>query len=221
MNTTPLMLEYKTLAIGYDQNHEAWLNRLADRMKPWFTALDKPLPAKLRIALGFTSMGKRSNRIGECWDNLCSADGHFEIFIRPDLVESPATMPGQIASILAHELVHAAVGITSKHGPKFAKVAKALGLVGKMTATVAGPLFIEKIEPMLIAVGELPHGRLNTGGLSTRAPKQTPRWLKATCPECGYIVRVSKKWLDAGFPICPTDHSEMLPDSIEGLRKAA
>ena len=116
MTNTPLMLEYKTLSIGYDQNREAWLNRLAERMKPMFTALQTPLPAKLRIAIGFSSMGKRSNRIGECWDNLCSADGHFEIFIRPDLIESPAAMPGQIAAILAHELVHSAMGLASRHG---------------------------------------------------------------------------------------------------------
>jgi hypothetical protein len=44
--------------------------------------------AQLRIAIGFTSSGRRSRNIGECWDKQCSEDRHFEIFIRSDLTES-------------------------------------------------------------------------------------------------------------------------------------
>ena len=33
--------------------------------------LGAPLPAQLRIAIGFTSSGRRSRNIGECWDNQC------------------------------------------------------------------------------------------------------------------------------------------------------
>jgi hypothetical protein len=29
--------------------------------------------------------------------------------------------------------------------------------------------------------------------------------LKAECPECGYTVRLAKKWADVGLPSCPTD----------------
>src|SRR3546814_5983050 len=74
-------------------------------------SLDAPLPARIRVAIGFTSSGRKGKAIGECWDNRLSADGHFEIFIRPDLAHAPDAMPAQIAAILAHELVHAAVGI--------------------------------------------------------------------------------------------------------------
>ena len=29
-------------------------------------------------------------------------------------------------------------------------------------------------------------------------------WIKAECPECGYIIRVTQKWIDdAGLPTCP------------------
>jgi hypothetical protein len=49
---------------------EQWLNDLANRVRPLFIELDKPLPAKLRIAIGFCSSGKRSSRIGECWLQL-------------------------------------------------------------------------------------------------------------------------------------------------------
>ena len=76
-------------------------------MAPVFEKLGAPLPAQLRIAIGFTSRGRRSRSIGECWDNQCSEDRHFEIFIRPDLCESKDLLPMQVATILGHELVHA------------------------------------------------------------------------------------------------------------------
>ena len=62
------------------QTREAWLHYIAQRMAPMFEQLGAPLPAQLRIAIGFTSSGRRSRNIGECWDNQCSEDGHFEIW---------------------------------------------------------------------------------------------------------------------------------------------
>jgi hypothetical protein len=95
-----------------------------------FQRLGAPLPNQLRIAIGFTSRGRRSRNIGECWDNQCSEDRHFEIFIRPDVSESKDLMPMQIAAILGHELVHATVGVAAGHGREFRRVAKGIGLVG-------------------------------------------------------------------------------------------
>ncbi len=48
---------------------EAWLNYVAGRMAP--------PPERVWIAIGFTSTGPRSKRIGECRDNRCSDDGHL------------------------------------------------------------------------------------------------------------------------------------------------
>jgi hypothetical protein len=98
------------------QTREACLNYVVQRMGPIFDQLRAPLPPQLRIAIEFTSNGRRSKHIGECWDNQCSEDRHFEIFIRPDLSESQELMPMQVAAILGHELVHAAVGDAAGHG---------------------------------------------------------------------------------------------------------
>lgn len=197
---------------------EAWLRRVAAGLAPRFTALGAPLPERCRIAIGFTSNGSRGRRIGECWSQAASADGHFEIFIRPDLAElATAGMDRLVAAILAHELVHAAVGIDAGHGPQFRRVAKGLGLVGKMTATVAGPAFDAAIAPILEAAGPLPHAALNTrlvvdpgtgdGGRVTTAPrKQPPRMVRCVCDTCGYTVRTARHWLKTkGPPLCPTD----------------
>ncbi len=178
-----------------------------------FQTLGAPLPAQLRIAIGFTSSGRRSRRIGECWDSQCSQDRHFEIFIRPDLGDSKDLMPMQVAEILGHELVHAAVGISAGHGKAFRRVAKGIGLVGQMTATTAGPEFERAMRPILQEAGPLPHGRLHltAGGSShsSRRKKQYLRQIKCACINCGYTVHTTRKWLDlAGAPLCPK-HGQM------------
>jgi hypothetical protein len=172
----------------------------------------------VRVAIGFTSRGARGRAIGECWDNRCSDDGHFEIFIRPDLAHAPDAMPAQIAAILAHELVHAAVGIAAGHGKAFKRIAVGLGLVGKMTATTPGDAFLAAVAPILAAAGPLPHARLDTGGETTRPKKQAARLLKCECATCGYTVRTARKWLEeVGAPLCPTQgHGAMRHDPIDG-----
>jgi hypothetical protein len=195
------------------ETREAWLNYLATRMMPIFQQLAAPLPARLRIAIGFTSSGQRSKRIGECWDNRCSEDGYFEIFIRPDLGESKELLPMQVAAILGHELIHAAVGIAAGHGREFRRVAKGIGLVGSMAATTAGPEFELAMQPILQAAGPLPHGRLRlTAGANSHSGKRKPqnsRQIKCTCADCGYSVHTTGKWLAlAGAPLCP-NHGRM------------
>ncbi|WP_088183877.1 transcription elongation protein SprT [Sphingobium sp. Z007] len=197
-------------------NRESWLNRVAIGLTPLFDALDTPLPSRVRVAIGFTSRGAKGRAIGECWDNRCSADGHFEIFIRPDLAYAPDAMPAQIAAILAHELVHAAVGIPAGHGKAFKRIAVGLGLMGPMRSTNPGDAFLATVAPILSAAGPLPHARLDTGGETTAPKKQTARMLKCECQACGYTVRTARKWLEtAGAPLCPiAGHGPMLHDPL-------
>ena len=199
-------------------NRESWLNGVAAGMAPLFETLGAPLPDRVRVAIGFTSAGRRSRAIGECWDNRRSADGHFEIFIRPDLAHAPDAMPVQIAAILAHELVHAAVGIKAGHGKPFKRIALGLGLVGPMRATTPGDAFLAAVAPILAAAGPLPHARLDTGGLTTAPRKQAVRMLKCECQACGYTVRTARKWLEtAGAPLCPIPgHGAMRHEPLDG-----
>jgi hypothetical protein len=195
------------------QTREGWLNYVAQRMGPMFERLGAPLPAQLRIAIGFTSSGRRSRHIGECWDNQCSEDRHFEIFIRPDLSESKDLMPMQVAAILAHELVHAAIGVTAGHRKEFRRVARGIGLVGQMAATTAGPEFEEALWPVLKEAGPLPHGRLSsTSGASShssRRKRQHPSRVECVCNTCGYAAHTTRRWFDlAGAPLCPK-HGQM------------
>ncbi|MBF0375830.1 MAG: SprT-like domain-containing protein [Alphaproteobacteria bacterium] len=178
-------------------------------MAPRFAELGHTLP-RYRIAIGFPSTGSKGKRIGECWDAAASADGTHEILIRPDVAD-----PLDVAAVLAHELAHAAVGIAAGHGRPFAKVAKAIGLEGSMKATVPGEVFKHFVAPILEAAGPLPHARL-AGGESTGPKKQTARLLKAECPECGYTVRLAKKWVvEKGAPLCPEHLSPLVVEGLE------
>lgn len=164
---------------------EAWLQAFIERARPHFTRVGSTLPAAVRVAIGFTSMGKRGKRIGECWSDFASRDQTFEIFIVPSLDN-----PSRIADILTHELVHVAVGLADGHGKQFKRCATALGLTGKMTATVAGEEWHKWADPIVEALGPLPHAALD--GKSTTDKKQTTRLLKCVCEECGAIIRASR-----------------------------
>lgn len=165
---------------------EAWLMEFIANARPHFDRVGFPLGENVRVSIGFTSKGSRGKRIGECWSSLASRDGTFEILIVPTLEE-----PSRIADILTHELVHAAVGIEEGHGKVFKACATALGLTGKMTATVAGEEWHRWADPIVAALGPLPHAALD--GISSSEKKQTTRLLKCECQACGAIVRAAHK----------------------------
>jgi len=190
-----------------EKNRETWLNNAAMLYQPAFADAGAPLPANVRIAIGFPSTGKKGSRIGECWDYTASADGTFEILLRPDLSD-----PVELLATLVHELVHAAVGIEAGHGKQFKQLATALRLEGKMKSTHAGEAFKQHAAPILEALGPLPHAALNFAGLTTRPKKQTTRLVKCECRECGYLIRTTRKWIaDIGVPHCPL-HGAMTCD---------
>lgn len=186
------------------QTREEWLNFVMDGSRAKFRDLHAPIPAKVRLSVGFCSTGSKGSRIGECWSPLSSQDKHAEIFIKPDQDDAV-----RVAGILIHELVHAAVGNQHGHKAPFKRVAVALGLEGKMTATTEGAEFKRWIAPILKEAGPLPHKKLN----AMRSPrkKQTTRLLKAECETCGYVVRLSAKWLAEGAPFCGVkSHGRMI-----------
>jgi hypothetical protein len=205
-------------------------------MAPRFEELGYPLPP-FRVAVGFPSAGLKSKAIGECWDKSVSRDDRFEIFLRPDKDDST-----DVAAILAHELIHAAVGLKEGHKGKFATVALGLGFQRPLNVYKGAPdALVEWLAPMLAEAGPMPHASLQfrqgaergAGGMgrkggegegdgdgepeSSGPKKQTSRLLKACCQAegCGYTVRVTSKWVDqVGAPHCPL-HGAMHVDGFE------
>jgi hypothetical protein len=186
---------------------EGYLLALIDELRPTFGSAGLPLTNNIRVSIGFTSTGRRGAAIGECWNCKASADGHFEIFIRPDCEEV------KVFGVLAHELVHVAVE-QSSHGKEFRKAAHKIGLEGPMRSAEPGPLLREHIAQITARLGPFPGARLNfekgRSGESGEeedgadAPKvQSTRLLKAQCSTDGYTVRVTRRWLEVGPPHCP------------------
>ena len=183
--------------MGRRITREEWLERAVSALRPLFKRAGAPIPTKVRVACGFPSRNARASSrqtIGECHDS--DAGGVPQVFISPAVAE-----PVQVAAILVHELIHAAIGCEHGHGPVFRKLALKLGLEGKMTATVAGADFAADLKLLTGKLGKYPHAALNPGGGRKRPGS---RLLKASCPGCGYTVRVTRKWLDdVGAPLCP------------------
>jgi hypothetical protein len=190
------MSKYKT--------REEWLEAAVELMTPVFKSRDYKVP-KVRVSCSFPSKGgtaAKSKRLGECWDSAAASDNVHQIFITP-LMDS-ATGEQGVLSTLLHEVVHAVVGIPALHGPKFKACALAVGLSGKMTATVAGPELLVTLAEWETQLGPYPHSKLNPT-LSGKK-KQSTRMRKCQCPECGYTVRTTLKWIEArGIPWCPVD----------------
>jgi hypothetical protein len=187
-------------------HREAWLHAVASGLAGTFASLGHSIPGKVRLACGFPSRaalnGVRNQRIGECWSNTSSGDDHFEIFISPVIAD-----PMRAAGVLAHELCHAAVGVKAGHKGPFAKLARALGLEGKLTATTEGEAFKRLVTPILEAAGPYPHAELHA--MTNGRKKQVTRLIKCECATCGYVVRTAQSWIDEkGAPHCP-EHGEM------------
>jgi hypothetical protein len=194
---------------------EAWLHAVAEGLREIFASHGATIPNKIRLTCGFPSkraFSARRQRVGECWSSAASKDAHIEIIISPVLDD-----PMKVAGVLAHELVHATVGIGFGHRGPFAKLARAIGLEGKMTATTEGDTFKQVVAPILESVGPYPHAELSNKLSKKARTKQGTRLLKLQCPTCGYTVRITQKWLDeVGPPACPR-HGDNLKEASSSM----
>lgn len=177
---------------------EEWLNEMVKKLHLMFEMKGYPLPEKLRVSCGWPHKGglaKKKRRIGECWSPVASMDVTTEVFISPFLDNAL-----EVAAVLVHELIHAAVGTRCGHKGDFKKLAVKMGLQGKMTATVAGEELAERLNVLCCEVGIYPHAQLD--GLECPVKKQGTRLIKIVCPDCGYTCRTTQKWIEQGLPVC-------------------
>lgn len=191
------------------ETREKWLLQATDILRVrHFRPVGYEVPEKVRVSVGFPKGGRAggSHTIGQCWDARVSGDGHNEIFIHPELAD-----PGRVMDVLTHELVHAAVGLEAGHKKVFKTCAIKVGLIGKMTATVASPELHQQLQNYLKRLPPYPHAAMVIGGGEGR-PKQSTRLLKGLCPACGYTIRLTAKWADLGLPTCVCGRDMELDD---------
>ena len=187
-------------------NREQWLTQAAQDLETTlFAPLDKSLPTKWRVSCSWPSSrasGKNSKgTIGQCFYPSASADGTSEM-----LVSMSQDDPIEVLAILAHEMIHAIEGAAVGHGAPFKRTALAIGLTGKMTATIAGDAFKQSAQPIIDNLGDYPHAAIDL----TKRKKQTTRMVKMLCGDCGYIARTSRANIEKhGATICPCNHEPM------------
>jgi len=189
---------------------EEWLVAAVAALSPLYAELGEELPA-VRVSVGWPGgSGRKNSVIGQCWATKQSADNVAQVFISPVLDDA-----ARVLDVLAHELVHAIDDCQSGHKGRFAKIAKGLGLTGKMTATVAGDELKARLDEIAAELGAYPHAKLSAGGGADSPKKQGTRMLKVECAEgSGYVVRMTRKWIDEfGAPTCPC-HSERMVEAV-------
>lgn len=174
---------------------EEWLTAAVAALVPLFAEHDAELP-EVRVSVGWPGgRGKKNAVIGQCWPTGLAADGKAQLFISPVIDDGV-----RVLDVLTHELIHAWDDCQSGHKGPFTKLCRALGLEGKPTATVAGPELAEKLEAIAAELGDYPHAALSS---SSPTKKQGTRMIKVECPEDGYTIRTTEKWLAVGLPTCP------------------
>jgi len=193
---------------------EEWLNRLANHMKKslFKKEANVDVPADIAISCGFTSSGGRGAAIGECWYKEASEAKRPEIFIKPNQAE-----PMRVAGILAHEMIHATLGSGFGHGKEFKKIALAIGLEGKMTATTEGEKFKSILTKILKRMPPYPHKSLNAGGQGS--PKKKQPWkasVNLRCPVDDYYIKTTLECFNMARPACPCCGGKMLTKDERG-----
>ena len=186
---------------------EEWLVAAIEALRPLFDEVGETIPT-VRVSVGWPGgRGKKNAVIGQCWSKAASSDQVANLFISPVLDDAV-----RVLDVLAHEVVHAVDDCQSGHKGRFAKIAKGIGLTGKMTATVAGDDLRVRLEGIAADLGVYPHGKMVNPAAASGEPKQSTRMLKVECAEgSGYIVRMTRKWLDEyGTPACPCHEERMV-----------
>jgi hypothetical protein len=192
-------------------NREQWLTEIGSKhLLPYLAkAGARKQLKKWRVSCGFpkgSRGGKGGHSIGQCWAREASGDNHVEIFISPEL------QPFAAVETLVHELVHAIVGTKCGHRGPFKELARKAGLVGPMRATKAGEELRLFIEHALRAMPPYPHAPLALP--EGKKVGTGSRLIKIHCPQCEYVLRGTRQWLEIAIPRCPNPDCDSFEEEM-------
>ena len=173
----------------YKGTREEYLMAGVKELSKLFKQAGYTVPKDVKVTMSLPTKNARPSKIqtiGQCFARSASDGGINEILITPLLNNSV-----DVLSVLTHELVHAIDDCQHGHQAPFKRIAEAVGLEGKMTATTAGIELTEKIKAIVKKLGRYPHKKLN---LSYK--KQTTRQILIQDTECGAKMRASRKTID-------------------------
>lgn len=203
MTALDTMFVNKVAGVTPSMERQEWIEKALVQLRQHFKNYGYTVPDNIRVTIGFPKGGR--TRIGECHYTENSVDKHFEIFISPELGKGTKFLEQPVIEVMAHEICHTIAGFKAGHKKPFKVIATAIGLEGKMTSTRPGPMMKSFITGFEAANGPYPAGALTRSMLK----KKSTYLIKCECPDCGYVVRTTAKWLELGDPICPVDNVGM------------
>jgi hypothetical protein len=168
-----------------------------------------------RILVTIQSKGRR-NALGWFWHSRWSPEKSKDKkeFLHEINLSAEYLREHNMGETLLHELAHAEnhhCGIQDtdktgrRHNKKFKSMAERLGLSVKKDPSL-GFAFTDLAEPAKQFLDKIKFDR-NVYAMcrivESKSSKQGTRLLKCECPECGYVVRTTQKWLSVGLPTCP------------------
>lgn len=177
---------------------EDWLQAATVYLTKFFAKRAVDIPQNVRLSCGFPHGSRGNGSIkAQTWPASASKDKTIEVFISP-AIDDPST----VMDYLLPELVHAAIGPEHKHNDDYKKACERLGLTGTAREPVLNDGTALHAETMRVIekCGIYPHAKIDW---NTRK-RQSTRLIKASCPECGYITRTTRKWIEKAQPICPS-----------------
>jgi len=183
-------------------NREEWLNQVGDAIlddivAPMAAELGIELDAPaIRYSVGFPPNSRGGKVIGVCLSRCVSDDQHNEIFISPTVLDSAL-----VASTLVHEIIHAVLDNRDGHKGDFAHLARACGLVGKLTETEASKDLAIDLQRYIDALGPIPAASVQFNKIK----KQSGRQHKVFCTECDFKFNTSQMQIDRlhDDSVCP------------------
>ena len=168
------------------KSREDYLQEATTLLRQQYRKHGYELP-EVHVSVGFPSKRATSNKCRRIGECW---PGEHQKGGKAHIFISPTIGTGvEALEVLVHEHVHAFLP---------ANVGKAL-----LAA-------LKKLDKKL---GGYAHDALNVNG---KTKKQTTRLIKALCPDCGYIVRITRTWIEKlGCPICPGCSEQMVEDGKE------
>lgn len=181
---------------------EEWLKRAVRSMRPLLRKAGIKMRAKWQVSV---SLGTKHNHLGLCWYEGASASGKTaHLFVSPVIGD-----PVEVLGVLLHEMIHASLPLGVHHGPKFAKACKQIGLEGKPTQALPGPVLKLEIARLSTFLGDYPHDALIVGKVG--GGTKGGYWPVYVSPaDERYRVQISERALtEYGPPVCPITGEQM------------
>lgn len=174
---------------------EAWLQAAIKLLSPKVIQHGE-LPKRLEVLISWPK-GYGKNVIGQHFPEAWTQNQSNYITISPTLLDVDLVL-----ATLLHELIHA-INVDKAHGPAFKKVALAVGLEGKMRATVASAGLKKELAVMAKQLGAYPHVRM----VDLKKPKTaaTKNMVRFKSPvDAKYTAWVTPvQYALHGAPLCP------------------